>query len=584
MQGLDIETNRNTAVIRLPSKVSLDGVVVTFAITLLLLLPALVCFVYIYSFGVNVPFLDEWYFLGYYKDLQLHQTNLLNILAVQHNEHRLGVAYLIELALAQMSHCNSVAQMYLFLGCRALTALLLIDLLAVAHGRGRLSLLLGLPIVMQILSIRQWENLLWGFQPCIGLACLFSVLAIWLLGKHPQIVTKVCAATLAAFLSTFSFASGLVTWPIGIMLVNKNDSGKENYAKTTLLWCCLASLSIGLYLFNYHRVIDPIQAASENAPPLARLCFFIACLGNSIGISKTDCFLSGLVTIALMVATVLPIIKARPRQYFEVGAAVALYGLACVALISLGRCGEHWERATISRYSSLTCFVFVGLYLLNLRKGQVRPLMAAMIATVILFGYTRSIITYWNIGETLRNFHESVAQTMLNWDLMSPLARLSVFREPKEIESLMQFLKQRRLSSFALIGHEQHLTQSDRQPYLKYRVISTLTGNDQNLHFNTKSPAKLLIAGWALEPDALKPLKAIDVIIDNQYSFPAVVGQPCPGGEKEHAIHGSTNRGFYALLSPADFIHGTHAVRLKTYYNNDKEYWESPQITVLSVD
>jgi len=585
MQGLEIEAKPNTPLMRSSSKVSLDSLVVRSAICLLLILPALVCFAYIYSFGVNVPFLDEWFFLGYYKDWQLHQTNLFTILSVQHNEHRLGVAYLIELALAQMTHCNSVAQMFLFLGCRVVTAVLLIDLLIATHGRGRWSLLLGLPIVLQLLSIRQWENLLWGFQPCVGLSCMFSILVIWLLCKLPLTRGRVIAAASAAFLSTFSFASGLITWPIGfLILVCKNETGKEMFPKKILLWSSLACLAFVLYFLTYHRVIHPIQTESENAPPLARLCFFVACLGNSIGVTRHDCFIAGLMTIILIALSAVPLIKIKSRQFFEVGSGVALYGVACVALISLGRCGEHWDRVTISRYSSLTCFVLVGLYLLSLRRQSVRPFMAATIAIMILFGYTRSIITYWSTGEVFRDYHRNGVQIMLNWDLMHPLARLKFFETPKDIESLLSFLRERRLSAFAQAADGQQLMPTDRKPFISYSVVSTLTNSDRNLHFSLKSPAKFLAAGWALEPETLKPLKAIDIIIDDKYSFPAVTGQPCPEAKKESALRDSVNCGFLALLSPGEFVCGIHTVRLKAYYNNGKDYWESTPIATLSVD
>lgn len=56
------------------------------------------------------------------------------------------------------------------------------------------------------------------------------------------------------------------------------------------------------------------------------------------------------------------------------------------------------------------------------------------------------------------------------------------------------------------------------------------------------------------------------------------------GDEKEHAIRDAVNCGFSALLSPGEFVRGIHTVRIKAYYNNGKNYWESTPIATLIVD
>ena len=114
------------------------------------------CLQFVHDYGVNVPFLDEWFFLQTYKDLQTHQIGWLDVLTHQHNVHRIGVAYAIEFILASISHCDSIWQMYLFATCRFLTAVVLLDLIRRERDDKQVPILFGVLLGMQLFSLRQF--------------------------------------------------------------------------------------------------------------------------------------------------------------------------------------------------------------------------------------------------------------------------------------------------------------------------------------------------------------------------------------------------------------------------------------------
>jgi hypothetical protein len=78
----------------------------------LALLPALIPLVLILTYGVNMPFWDEWDpgLAGLYIKAHQHQLSFAD-LAAQHNEHRILLPRIAYLLLNSMTHWNAVGEM-----------------------------------------------------------------------------------------------------------------------------------------------------------------------------------------------------------------------------------------------------------------------------------------------------------------------------------------------------------------------------------------------------------------------------------------------------------------------------------------
>ena len=74
-------------------------------------LPVFLCFNFIYRFGVDVPFWDQWELVPF-LDLWASGTLSLGDLFSQHNEHRIFFPRLIMLLLAAATGWNSRAEMW----------------------------------------------------------------------------------------------------------------------------------------------------------------------------------------------------------------------------------------------------------------------------------------------------------------------------------------------------------------------------------------------------------------------------------------------------------------------------------------
>src|SRR5277367_872541 len=79
----------------------------------MLLAPYLLCWIYVNTYAVNTPLSDDFTFVLLLKLLSLGQIGLFDVLDAQHNEHRVGLPYLLTLAVARLTHYNTVFNMYL---------------------------------------------------------------------------------------------------------------------------------------------------------------------------------------------------------------------------------------------------------------------------------------------------------------------------------------------------------------------------------------------------------------------------------------------------------------------------------------
>ena len=126
-------------------------------------------FAYVYNYGVNVYWADDWDTLP--ELFEQHAAGTLTIAKFWelHNEHRHFFPKLAMFGLGLLTRGNAVANMYL-------TEFLLLAILAVFIVAVRERLTSGLavwlmvPVAFLVFSLRQWENMLWGFQVAFAMS------------------------------------------------------------------------------------------------------------------------------------------------------------------------------------------------------------------------------------------------------------------------------------------------------------------------------------------------------------------------------------------------------------------------------
>ena len=130
---------------------------------LLLIIPSAIVLFYIFAFGRTVLFWDEWIMVPTI-DHFLNGTIPWGDFFTQHNEYRMVFPKLAIFCIALATGFNTVAEMYFSWLVLLVVSLLLLTLCFRYFGRSSSTVILFIPVVWLLWSLRQWENFLFGFQ------------------------------------------------------------------------------------------------------------------------------------------------------------------------------------------------------------------------------------------------------------------------------------------------------------------------------------------------------------------------------------------------------------------------------------
>lgn len=180
--------------------------------------PAIISALYIRAFGVNVACGDQWAVVDLLGKLHAGTLTAPDLFA-QHNEHRLLFPYVAMLLLAQWTHYNTVAEMYLTWLLLCITAYTIFRSHAHALGTARAGAVTFAPAAWLIFSVRQSENLLWGFQVAFAMMAASLIVALYLLQNSRGVGRAFLISLCAGVISSFSTANGLLVWPVGLVQI-----------------------------------------------------------------------------------------------------------------------------------------------------------------------------------------------------------------------------------------------------------------------------------------------------------------------------------------------------------------------------
>ena len=204
-------------------------------LTLLILLgcvPAALMWHYVTRNWISIPFWDEWFTPGNQFASWCRGTLTLQELFSQHNESRKFFPRLLYLALAKFGGWDVRKEMTVLFLTVCLLGGLLFRLLRRTPGASTVSALTAWAVMMFLcFSPVQFENFLWGIQleaffPGIALAAIAVVNL-----SDLSFRTKSLANLLLAFAATYTYANGIILWPLGFPL-----SSREVPSRTRITW------------------------------------------------------------------------------------------------------------------------------------------------------------------------------------------------------------------------------------------------------------------------------------------------------------------------------------------------------------
>ena len=344
-------------------------------------LPAVLCLLFILCFGVDVPWSDEWAFVHLLGKMHSNSLSVADLFA-QYHEHRLIFPEIVMLALASITGYNVVAEMLVSLALAVATGYVLWLMYRERFGTSTSSLLWFIPIPWMVFSFRQYENFLWGWQITMFMCVLGFVSSIYFLGKAEKPVNLIIAL-LCGIVSTFSFFTGLLVWPTGLVVTLL--SGGKARTSVAATWLVAGLFSAAVYFFGWQRqpFLPPILFGLEH--PTDAAGYFLSAIGSPFMYFDVS-LVAGIVLMPLL----LVILKfAWDEKAFSRNApwiALILFSLCSTLILTVSRSGYGIWQANTSRYVTLTYPGFVGLYALALGMKALHPLVLKFLLIAIVIG------------------------------------------------------------------------------------------------------------------------------------------------------------------------------------------------------
>ena len=489
------------------------------------IIPAILYLVYLFKFGVDIPFLDQWLFAPMLKAFYSGE-NWLQYLFEQHNEHRIVVPRLIFLFLAKLTDWNTFGEMVTsFLVCLLNFGLIWL-ILKQTNIKSKLILI---PLSWIIFTLGQWQNIIWGWELAWYLAVFGILSAVLYLSKTPFSNWYIIPAIIGAIIATFSLANGLLVWPMGLFLLWFLKSKPGMKTNLAFIWLVIGIFICGVYFMDYAKPghLPPLSAALIE--PLKFLRYILANLGAGLGGGDlTQCTVIGVLLVLIFGIAVYLLKRISKERMYELmpWIILGLFVIVSSTSIAVGRVGRGAGQAISARYVTITSLLIISdivLCLALLKEYARKDLIIglnAVLYVLIIFGLFTTTKMAWGMGrQTYLERMKSVAYLkQFEYAPDNALALLFYPDPPYLVRDASRFLKEKKLSIFRKSEDFNLSAYREINPPKEFpigiidgmEIISVPTGGP-----SLPSEHIFHVWGWAIDPTAGKSPKAVFILCDN---------------------------------------------------------------------
>jgi hypothetical protein len=352
-------------------------------------LPVATGFLYVYLFGVNVVYNDEWDMVSLFSESSFGKLTMFDLWE-QHNEHRFFFPSVAILFLGTLTEWNTVAEMYLTQICLLVTLIVLLLAFRISIGPKPLFIV---PVAFLVFSLVQSFNMLWGLQLTFYLVETFGVLTfffLYLSGRGDLKRFAFPAALLSGTIAAFSAIQGLLVWPVGLLQLFAIPMEKSTKKLLMAVW---SSIGLGewiVYFINY--VTDPnlLSVLEPLAHPLAGTRYFMTLLGSSLVSPRLEsfAFVGGLLLVSLVGASLFLIYKSGRIREYSFWMALLLFALLVLMAITAGRFGgqgiPHPRYANFAILAAVSVYAILAKTALEKRSRTMFALFGLLCVVVLL--------------------------------------------------------------------------------------------------------------------------------------------------------------------------------------------------------
>lgn len=329
-----------------------------------LFLPPIYLIIMVWRYHLDAPVWDQWDFIPLLEKSFNGQLTFSDLWH-QFNEHRLLFPKLIMLSLAHLTHWNLEWE----IGLNLLMAILIFFLLSwritktLAYFGNKITWLIpGLSFL--VFSLNQADSWLHSWNLQIFICVLATVAGLLLLCSHKLSPFVFSSAIACGLIASYSYASGLIFWPIGLGLILLSPVRWPLKKFLMILWVVVATASIVLFFTDYIRVYPPPSVGIIIKAPGRFIKYVFAYLGAPLLPAEGNPHLASLLGFAgliLMIMLSYFLLKNNRIIFFELKPFFALgsYSLCSAFTTALGRANFALIQAMSTRYITISYLFWV---------------------------------------------------------------------------------------------------------------------------------------------------------------------------------------------------------------------------------
>ena len=564
--------------------------------SLLILVPAALALLYVRAFGVSVVIADAWPMTRLFEKWSSGTLHLSD-LWVQHNEHRMLFPKGVELLLGGITKYDNVAEMYLIEGCFFVTLVILLlafrDSIATRHW-----LLLFVPVSLLIFSLRQHQNMLFGFQINFAFTQTFGVLSLFLLyvlGHSSLKKLAFVAALGSATVASFSTAQGLLVWPVGALQLFVSPVEKATKKAMIVVWGLIGLGEWVAYFVDYVKPEDHPSLFYVLEHPLVGTQYFLTSLGSSLFWEQNSAFAGGLLLSCLALVSFLLIYKDRKFGESSFWISLLLYSFCILTSVTLGRSWFGVEQALESRYTSFSILAVVSVYAMLAKtvvekRARLNTILLVAFSGIILLSAAISYSEGVKQGSREKVSRERAAFILSTYETQpDELLTRTLYPSAKIVRKRAPILQSLGYNVFSERQAQGSLPPlSDLTPVAAATpsAIDVITGGEvsqQNRSFVvTEEGSFIELAGWAVDADNESVAGGVYVDVDGKL-FPAFYGAERGDVAKSLGDPSYRYAGFDRAIPVSEIGGGTHELSIVVLTSDREGYYRPGQKVVIEV-
>jgi hypothetical protein len=546
----------------------------------LAIFPVLYAIAFTHFNGVNVLFWDELELPEFLVKVANGQSAWMDWFA-QHNEHRLFFPRLVFVLLTYLTGFDSKAAMYVVLGL-FLANLAILYLVFRKQIGDPARLLWFAPLGFLAFHLRQFDNLLWGFQLSFVLPMTLALGAFYLTDRlsnepaPPRRPLWGLWAALCSFGASFSSAMGLLIAPILIVQTFLCQPDKRERQHWVVLFGFLTLLEWALYFQGFIKPWHHPSWSVIYKDPILFSKYFLACLGGVFENQHTA-MACGAVLGGLFFWTVYDLWRNRQLQAHGVALGTAGFVLLTLLSIAVGRAGFGLEQGLASRYTSFTVYFYAALYLMHLPRPaeQHKPwggMATGLVLAVISISALSAMATSGKIGRDTRAAREYMAYVLRNYPLASDEELRLLYPNSEKVRTVAEILARHRWNAFGNPSPDDPLANKVRlsqEPMLYF----------DNICYRVTEKSVVIDGPWALDINHKQAAGGVYLRMKGKY-YPALYGRE----RVDVANHFKNSRyqftGVFALLPRDAFVPGSNPLEIIVLTRDRKAYYVPRRVEI----